>query len=568
MCRVRYFTTSRPGAGIFLPLHRASKRSSPSLTADTFPPTPTTPSFSNFNLGGSEVPDVSTMPKFSQSVGPGARPPSPARTRNRPSLPRPESPYKNKPNLAPTPGRGSSFGPSSFSKSVSGTSTPRYSPSPGIGKFGSKARTPSSRNNSRLNNYTPISEDGDNTTPTPATRNNDPTADFAARQRSGSNDEEVKRLRGKLEDRDKQLKEQAASLAEMESSLSELQGMIPGAGGSPTQSRPSISGRAGSFDNNNAGDLRIMLREKNEKIAMLTAEFDAHRADFRSTIDTLEMASTETERVYEKRIEELMEEVRNSQDRSNDVENVMLQFKQLEELVQELEEGLEDARRGEAEARSEVEFLRGEVERGRSELKREREKSTTTTEAANTTAKANKRESREVEQRDDEIRGLKAIIHSLSSAPDMGSPRQEKTPPNRGATNPTPDPENVSNMQASLERLERENKDLQSLVERKTHNEEEMERELSKLRGSSSDNRSSVISDKTATQEKRSSTRDSRGTTLNWRGHSAQSPGYHKRGKSSQMNLGLEPMAESESVSGSSIGAGSSATLWCEICET
>lgn len=434
-------------------------------------------------------------------------------------------------------------------------------------------RTPSSRpysrTNSQLNNHTPISEDGDNTTPTPATRNTEPIDNSTPRQRSDSNDEEVKRLRGRLDERDKQLKEQAASLAEMENSLTELQNLIPGAGGSPRDSRPSIGTRTSSYGSATAEDLRGMLREKNEKIAMLTAEFDAHRADFRSTIDTLEMASTETERVYEKRIEELMEETRGIQTHNNDVESVMLQFKALEELVQELEEDLETARRAEAEARSEVEFLRGEVDRGRSELKREREKAADALKNANTVVDERKRDSKEVEQRDDEIRGLKAIIHSLSSQPDTTSPRQEKASPSRGATNPTPDPDNVANMQAVLERLERENKELQGLVERKTYNEEELEKELVKLRGIPLDNRMSVMSDKTATQEKRSSGRDSKGSVLNWRGlNSAASPGFHRRGRSSQMNVSLEPMAESESVSGSSLGGGSSATLWCEICET
>lgn len=356
----------------------------------------------------------------------------------------------------------------------------------------------------------------------------------------------------------------------MEHSLTELQGLIPGAESSPKHSRPSLATvRSSSYGSSNVEELRNILREKNEKIAMLTAEFDAHRADFRSTIDTLEMASTETERVYEKRIEELMEEIRGIQDRNNDVENVMLQFKQLEELVQEMEEGLEDARRGEAEARGEVEFLRGEVERGRSELKREREKAAEALKNANTVVDDHKRDSKEVEQRDDEIRGLKAIIHSLSSQPDVSSPRQEAAAPPRGATNPTPDPENEANLQSAIERLERENKELKGLVDRKTFNEEELEKELAKLRSLSPDNRMSVMSDKTATEERRFSGRDSKGTIVNWRGlNSASSPGFHKRGKSSQMNVSLEPMPESESVSGSSIGGGSSATLWCDICET
>ena len=70
--------------------------------------------------------------------------------------------------------------------------------------------------------------------------------------------------------------------------------------------------------------------------------------------------------------------------------------------------------RGEAEARGEVEFLRGEVERGRSELRREREKAA----AALKGAEGGVVSSREMEQKDDEIRGLKAIVHSLSSNPD------------------------------------------------------------------------------------------------------------------------------------------------------
>ena len=110
-----------------------------------------------------------------------------------------------------------------------------------------------------------------------------------------------------------------------------------------------------------------IIQEKNERIVSLTAEFDAHRADFRSTLDTLETASSETERVYEKRIDELLEERRVWVTQSEDVESVAHQLKQLEDVVQELEEGLEDARRGEAEARGEVEYLRGEVERERAE---------------------------------------------------------------------------------------------------------------------------------------------------------------------------------------------------------
>jgi hypothetical protein len=285
---------------------------------------------------------------------------------------------------------------------------------------------------------------------------------------------------------------------------------------------------------------------------MLTSEFDAHRADFRSTIDTLELASTETERVYEKKVEELQEELREYQSRSEDVETVAMQLKQLEELVQELEEGLEDARRGEAEARGEVEFLRGEVERGRSELRREREKAAAALKSASTMVDAPQESGkREVEQRDDEIRGLKAIIHSLSS----GVPEDHgRAPLSRHGS--TAKPEELLTAQANSERLEREKEELRELVERKAFREEELERELEKLRTQvgNAEQRASIISnglsEHTATQEKRekrNSARDSKGTAASRR----------------EPPPTLEPMQESDGRS-----SANSSVLWCEICET
>jgi len=365
--------------------------------------------------------------------------------------------------------------------------------------------------------------------------------------RLGSNQQgdEVQRLQKLLEERDKQLKDQATSLGEMEASLSEIQNLIP---------EDMDMGSSYSGEPNDVAQLRALLREKNDKIAMLTSEFDAHRADFRSTIDTLEMASTETERVYEKKVEELQEELREYQSRSEDVETVAMQLKQLEELVQELEEGLEDARRGEAEARGEVEFLRGEVERGRSELRREREKAAAALKGASAMADApHTPGQREVEQRDDEIRGLKAIIHSLSSG---AAEEHGRSPLSRQGSSTHPD--DLRTAQANTARLEREKEELRGLVERKAFREEELERELEKLRTQlgSTEQRESVISngmsEHTATQEKRTSARDSKGTVVNWR----DSP---RRERAST----LGPMPESDGRS-----SANSSVLWCEICET
>ncbi|KAB8596105.1 hypothetical protein FH972_025814 [Carpinus fangiana] len=515
----RYFTTSVPGAGIFLPSHRASKLASPTLSSSSFPPTPTTPSFSNFQLdkhsnhSNNHTPPTPSLPKFSQSVGPGSRPnfsktighgaraSSPqSKLRPRPSLPRPGSPARTPSAQPTTAGRTSNVG---FGASVrNGSRAMTASPAPS--KFApAKPRTPApvrspSRSTSQLSNRSP----GERASAAHTNRfgnsvRGQSTSTVASRPRGESQDqgqsaaeqaaaaEESDRLQRNLEERDRQLREQAASLAEMESSLAELQSLMAE---SKTLDRGGRGGGSmGSAEDMHADtvQLRALLREKNEKISMLTAEFDGHRADFRSTIDTLEMASSETERVYEKRVQELLQEVQDLQDRGDDVESFARQLKQLEDFVAELEEGLEDARRGEAEARSEVEFLRGEVERGRSELRREREKAAKALKGASSSVGGggDGKGSKEVEARDDEIRGLKAIIHSLSSGPDIGTPQPDRT--KNGILPDTQAMEDeLKKLKEQLSNVEREKGELQGLVERKTFREEELEREVTRLRDS------------------------------------------------------------------------------------
>ncbi|KAL5414459.1 hypothetical protein PMIN03_003163 [Paraphaeosphaeria minitans] len=569
-----YFRTSVPGSGIFLPIHRAKKRAT---SGSDLPPTPTTPSYgTKFSTSTRErpnysasmrgkpdfsastrqrpehSPDTPSIPKFSQSLGPGARAPSPQfKQPGRPSL-RPESPFRKQPSLTPTPSRAGSITPSGFSKSAIGP--PRFnSPGPRTAAF-QKPRTPGpprpySRNNSRLGHHDIIDEDAE-TTPTAKRVSNSTASSRGRRPGSSQSDEEVARLSNLLEERDKQLKEQAASLAEMESSLAEIQSMLPDDG-------MSFGSRNSGEESGDVTQLRSILREKNEKIAMLTAEFDAHRADFRSTIDTLEMASTETECVYERKVEELQEELREFHSRGEDVATVAMQLKQLEELVQELEDGLEDARRGEAEARGEVEFLRGEVERGRSELRREREKAAAALKGAGAMVDSPATPgARDLEQRDDEIRGLKAIIHSLSSGP---AEEQKRSPLSRQGS--SVNPEELRSVNARVETVEREKEELRGLVERKAFREEELEREIERLKEQISANAqresfvSNGVSEHTAKEEKRLSGRDSKGTVVSWRG----SPQATCR----DAPPALEPMTESadgfSSVDGDNI--------WCGFCE-
>lgn len=421
---------------------------------------------------------------------------------------------------------------------------------------------PSSRSQSRLGPESMFDEEPD-ITPIGVAKTSYGPQGANKRSRPISNqDDELQRLRRKLEERDNQLKEQTTSLAEMENSLVELQSAMPKHHSTSTRA---IS-RGSRIDELDAPQLRILLRENIDKITMLTADFDTHRADFRSTIDTLELASTETERVYERKVEDLQQEIRELQDRGDDMESVALQLKQLEELVQELEEGLEDARRGEAEARGEVEFLRGEVERGRSELRREREKAAAALKGAGVVdgGISPNGSSREVEQRDDEIRGLKAIIHSLSrdAVPDMtngknGSRRVSKQR-NSSVSQANGHDDQLADERHAREILEREVKELEGLVDRKTYREEELEHEIERLRGAmdaaskhaSSD--SNGVSERTIMPSKHSSGPDSKN---DWREQSSE---IHRQPSHS------ESMPEADAHSTVTDGS----NLWCEICET
>lgn len=259
---------------------------------------------------------------------------------------------------------------------------------------------------------------------------------------------EKRLLEKKIRELEKQITEQANALDDMQQTMAEFE---------------AVEG---------AKNLRAQLRDKNETIASMAAEFDQHRADFRSTLDTLEMAASETERMYEERVRELEQANQDLQDRGGEFEQVASQLKQLEDLVSELEDGLEDARRGEAEASGEAEFLRGEVERNRLELKREREKAANALKEASNAVEAGSStaSSRDLEQKEDEIRGLKAIIHSLS----RGNPTPTPSTP-QAQNGPREDSEHVAN-------LERRMQELEGLIERKTQLHEELERENEVLR--------------------------------------------------------------------------------------
>lgn len=550
---VSYFGTRIPGAGIFLPLSKAVRRDSPTSATSPFPMTPAHGLKAGTQNSTNHTPQTPSLPQFSKSVGPG-RASSPQGKGSRPSLPlhRPESPVRKlqltsatRPTIATPAGNLPRYGSPTqgkFSRSVQGAVTPDPAKRGMLQPNRKLSMGP--RSTSALSHGGLTDEE--------ATFGNgrmSPIRFPAPSRQSTAQDEEIERLRAELEERDKHLKEQAANLAEMESSLVELQSLME-------QAELPDPARRNSLDDKDTPQLRALVKEKNEKIAMLTAEFDAHRADFRSTIDTLELASSETERVYEKRIEELMQDIQQIQERNSDVDVVATQLKQLEELVQELEEGLEDARRGEAEARGEVEFLRGEVERTRTELRREREKAAEA--AYGTNGATNGDHSglfKELEQKDDEIRGLKAIIHSLSdSVPgDVDGPQLHRSV-SRGSHVSVDD-------RIAREKLEREVAELRAMLDSRNNKEEGMEKELEALRRGSA----ATVRGSSASLTKSSSFRDSHDTVVPDRDSERGSPEpQHQQRRTHSRVHTMETMPESDALS----SVTENSTLWCELCET
>ncbi|RPB10151.1 hypothetical protein P167DRAFT_554631 [Morchella conica CCBAS932] len=658
---VRYFTTAHPNSGIFVPLARAQKRNSASSSNPPPTPTllglnsPT--GTSALSPPSYPTPRRAESP-FGYNNNNGARSGIGLAPSSRPSLPRPESPVR-KTTPAPAarglqpPGTprnvssamGGRFGgpsqmpgkinygrprASSIASTVNGGPTHPERPGTATGFSGPTPRishTPKHSGSSLgLKQPKNSGQSGLRSGSSMGMRSISSLGQHPERQQEDLQEEtsqgdsgiglihaeeseydnsnggvsngSTTALEDQLAQRDRQLQEQAAQLLEMEASFSELQTLIQSAQVQPPPVTSPISMRGGAFDDADATQLRALLREKTERIQVLTAEFDAHRADFRSTIDTLELASTETERVYEIKVQELMNEIRELQERTEDVESVARQLKQLEELVAELEEGLEDARRGEAEARGEVEFLRGEVERCREELRREKEKSAAA--VANAAVGKLMRTGSidsEVEKKDDEIRGLKAIIHSLSrdAVPAEDGSHAVHLGALRRVNGETGDGDELTMERNTREKLEREVNELQGLIDRKASREDELEKEIEFLRKrkeTRASGASGSISEKTApgivgswgrnsgerhrpsfsaadTETATATTaseRESRGTVGSWR-RARQSSASSMAGAEKEESV-PEAVVSSGALAPITAEGSDAEAMWCEICET
>jgi hypothetical protein len=185
--------------------------------------------------------------------------------------------------------------------------------------------------------------------------------------------------------------------------------------------------------------------------------------------------------------------------------------------------------------------------------------------------------SRELEQKEDEIRGLKAIIHSLS---------RDSVPSDNVDLTQTPRPSSFRPQQGesiedrlTREKLDREVAELRALLDSKTSREEELERELDSLRRGSimtavpPGHRASAMTIGSAGgNDNRSSMRDSRGTVIGPVGAGSSPESLHQQHKGLVAPLKhhhhrgptLDTMPESDAYS----TATENSTLWCEICET
>lgn len=608
---VRYFTTSSPMSGIFVPLSRATKRLSAS--SSNAPPTPPLSSYSALTANSARRSDSPGARTLGGSLG--------RQGGGRPSLSRPESPIRRPPGgrpsllpsstprhvsaagaspsrlLAPSPTPGKMFGERGRSGSVSIGQEPETRPgtSGGISRItpvpkqlGAQLGVKKGSNSFGMRSVSAMDRrpvDDEITSPVETdvpeismalSRNDDGGAAAAL----------VAELEKKLAERERQLDEQTASMNEMESTLIELQSLIESA--QHNANSPQMMGlqrNIRDIEDADASQLRALLREKNEKIAQLNQEFDSHRADFRSTIDTLELASSETVRVYEQRVEDLLQQNRELMERGEDVDSVARQLKQLEELVAELEEGLEDARRGEAEARGEVEFLRGEVERSREELRREKEKSAAAVANAAVGSMMRNNNSEELAKKDEEIRGLKAIIHSLSRdtvSDDEHEPVQNRAnnghPPSTNgddenkAESCNGDMDELAREREMRERLEQRIKELEAQVKAKEERESQLEREIELLER---DRRDSIISGPAKTnsmysvasfQELTKPSSKPTAVTINtdvnsiMKDNSGESKGSIRKWRNAHEEKNHDNTGEGPSVDGD-------ANLWCEMCE-
>ncbi|OLL23907.1 Protein Daple [Neolecta irregularis DAH-3] len=346
--------------------------------------------------------------------------------------------------------------------------------------------------------------------------------------------EQIAELKARILDKDREMRqleqdklEQRDALEDMERQVSMLQGFLEKKS-PPRQSLLPIEDVEEDVDN-----LRNLIKERDDKIKSMREENEKRRAEFRATLDQIEKTSEEANRIYEAKIQELELFIKEKQqelsilhlnldtltDRRHNhdeqieesTEEMAGQLKVLEGVVSEMEGYLIQSRERINELENEVDALHQELSQSQSRvrvledqirsrpssseshpqkrqmitfLEREVDRLKSENEALRN---ATIEESTDTEQ----IAGLKHIVSELTRHNVETETQNQKLKKELKRISASPDDtlvlkRKLESMEKDKQRLSKELTELEAMVESKVFREEELEREVAKLRRESS----------------------------------------------------------------------------------
>ncbi|KAK9315541.1 hypothetical protein V1524DRAFT_429134 [Lipomyces starkeyi] len=496
---VRYFNPSHPTSGIFVPLAKLST-TPPNTTTPTGTPRPSSVLSSRAPSRGSSLADRAKSPMKSAtatSTGGFQTPGRRTSLANMAPSGRTSRTNMNRPSLF--------FSPPSTSQSVSTPTVPRTS-TPTVAKrkstIGTAPGTASRLSRSSLLAMSADASDDDTESDTVSKQSaldDHFSAEMAALRL------ELERTSAKLQAKEREFTKQSAILLDMENTLAEFQAL------SETP-KNALSDGEGDIQppTQRELDLRTLLQDKDAKLEALQLELDSKRNEFRDTMETLEQANLASMHVYEAQLEELRSQIQAANGVVGDIQP-------LETMILELETGLEGARMIEKEVREELEVARITIA-----------------------------------EKEQEIKKLKQQLSSVATGTGLVSDLSFGGDELR---------EELVNEKKEHEKLEQEVANLELLIESKVFREQELEKELVRLREQLSAALDSLRTEKAQNetlQEQLQHRRDILVPALPKAQAVAKAPLKPTSNISLNGNGGY----------GKSENKHTGGALWCEICET
>ncbi|KAK9346675.1 hypothetical protein V1522DRAFT_403543 [Lipomyces starkeyi] len=496
---VRYFNPSHPTSGIFVPLAKLST-TPPNTTTPTGTPRPSSVLSSRAPSRGSSLADRAKSPMKSAtatSTGGFQTPGRRTSLANMAPSGRTSRTNMNRPSLF--------FSPPSTSQSVSTPTVPRTS-TPTVAKrkstIGTAPGTASRLSRSSLLAMSADASDDDTESDTVSKQSaldDHFSAEMAALRL------ELERTSAKLQAKEGEFTKQSAILLDMENTLAEFQAL------SETP-KNALSDGEGDIQppTQRELDLRTLLQDKDAKLEALQLELDSKRNEFRDTMETLEQANLASMHVYEAQLEELRSQIQAANGVVGDIQP-------LETMILELETGLEGARMIEKEVREELEVARITIA-----------------------------------EKEQEIKKLKQQLSSVATGTGLVSDLSFGGDELR---------EELVNEKKEHEKLEQEVANLELLIESKVFREQELEKELVRLREQLSAALDSLRTEKAQNetlQEQLQHRRDILVPALPKAQAVAKAPLKPTSNISLNGNGGY----------GKSENKHTGGALWCEICET